>query len=105
MAKSPLDCRFLYNTELTANQDPKVCSEIHEGVSLAVQRLRLRAPTAGGAGWIPGRGAKITHAARHGQKKREKYMKAMDRSLTAVISERHATYALIPQDQQCTLRY
>ena len=36
--------------------------------SLAVQGLRLHASTAGGAGLIPGRGIKIPHAARCGQK-------------------------------------
>ena len=41
------------------------------GTSLAVQRLRLRASTAGGVGLIPGRGAKIPHATRHSQKKKK----------------------------------
>ena len=38
------------------------------GTSLVVQWLRLRASTAGGSGWIPGQGAKISHMPR-GQKK------------------------------------
>ena len=37
--------------------------------SLAVQRLRLPAPNAGGMGSIPGQGTKIPHAARCSQKK------------------------------------
>ena len=41
------------------------------GTSLAVQWLRLRAPNAGGMGWIPGQGTKIPHATQHGQKKEE----------------------------------
>ena len=40
-----------------------------EGTSLAVQWLRLHASTAGGMGSIPGRGTKIPHAARCGQKR------------------------------------
>ena len=39
--------------------------------SLAVQGLRLRASTAGGTGSIPGRGAKIPHAAWRSQKKKQ----------------------------------
>ena len=38
------------------------------GISLVDQWLRLCASTAGGAGLIPGRGAKIPHAVRCGQK-------------------------------------
>ena len=38
------------------------------GTSLAVQWLRLRAANAGGMDSIPGRGTKIPHAARCGQK-------------------------------------
>ena len=34
------------------------------GTSLVVQWLRLHPPNAGGAGWIPGWGMKIPHAAR-----------------------------------------
>ena len=40
------------------------------GTTLEVQWLRLHASTAGGAGSIPGQGTKITHAARHSQKKK-----------------------------------
>ena len=40
------------------------------GSSLAVQWLRLRASTAGGAGLIPGQGTKIPHAVWHSQKKK-----------------------------------
>ena len=39
--------------------------------SLAVQWLRLCASTAGGAGLIPARGTKISHAAQRDQKKRK----------------------------------
>ena len=42
------------------------------GNSLAVQWLRLCGPNAGGPGSIPGRGTKILHAARRGQKKKKK---------------------------------
>ena len=41
------------------------------GISLVVQWLRLRAPTAGGMGSIPGWGTKILHAACCGQKKKK----------------------------------
>ena len=37
------------------------------GNSLAVQWLGLHASTAGGTGLIPGQGAKVLHAAWHGQ--------------------------------------
>ena len=40
-----------------------------QGTSLAVQWLRLHAPSAGGTGSIPGRGSKILCAEGHGQKK------------------------------------
>ena len=39
------------------------------GTSLAGQWLKLCASTARGSGPIPGRGTKIAHATRHGQKK------------------------------------
>ena len=39
--------------------------------ALAVQWLRLHASTAGGAGWIPGQGTKIPHAAWCSQKKKK----------------------------------
>ena len=42
------------------------------GTSLAVQWLRLRTSTAGGAGLISGQGTKIPHAAWRGQKKKKK---------------------------------
>ena len=38
------------------------------GTSLTVQWLRLQASTAGGESSIPGRGTKIPHAEKHGQK-------------------------------------
>ena len=37
-----------------------------------VQRLGLRASTAGDMGWIPGQGAKISHAMWQGQKEKKK---------------------------------
>ena len=37
--------------------------------------LRFCASTAGGMGSVPGRGTKIFHAARHGQKKRKEEMR------------------------------
>ena len=40
--------------------------------SLAVQWLRLHASNAGGTGLIPGREAKIPHAAWRGQKKKKR---------------------------------
>ena len=50
------------------------------GTSLAVQWLRLHASSAGGCGSIPGRGTKIPHAARRGQKiKKRNKDKAEDR--------------------------
>ena len=42
------------------------------GTSLVVQWLRLRAPTAGGTGSIPGRGTKILHARGVAKKKEKK---------------------------------
>ena len=45
---------------------------VSAGTSLAVQGLGLRAPTAAGAGSIPGRGTKIPHAVGHGQKLKKK---------------------------------
>ena len=42
------------------------------GTSLAVCRLRLRAPAAGDAGSIPGRGTKIPQAASHREKIKKK---------------------------------
>ena len=41
------------------------------GTSLAVQWLKLHTPSAGGMGSVPGRGTKILHAARSGQKKQK----------------------------------
>ena len=41
-----------------------------DGTSLAVQWLRLHAPTAGGVGSIPGWGTKILHALWCGKKKK-----------------------------------
>ena len=45
------------------------------GTSLAVQWLRLCAPNAGGASWIPGLGNKIPHAAAKKKKKKKKLEK------------------------------
>ena len=45
------------------------------GTSLAVQWLRLHASTTGSMGSIPGRRAKIAHAAGRGQKKKKKKKK------------------------------
>ena len=42
-----------------------------QGTSLEVQLLRLRASTAEGTDSIPGWGSKISHAARHSQKKKK----------------------------------
>ena len=42
------------------------------GTSLAVQWLRIRASTAGGAGSIPGQGTKIPRATEHSQKRKKK---------------------------------
>ena len=42
------------------------------GTSLVVQWLKLQASSAGGVGSIPGWGSKIPHAARCGQKKKNK---------------------------------
>ena len=53
---------------------------IFNGTSLVVQWLRLRTPAEGGAGSIPGWGAKIPHAAQRGQKKKKKsYFKGSQR--------------------------
>ena len=38
------------------------------GTSLAVQRLRLHAPTVGGTSSVAGKGTKIPHSAQQGQK-------------------------------------
>ena len=45
------------------------------GTSLAVQWLRFRASSAGGAGSIPGLGTKIPHAARPKKLKKKKKKK------------------------------
>ena len=42
------------------------------GTYPAVQWLRLRASTAGGMGWIPGQGTRISHVAQRDQKKKKK---------------------------------
>ena len=47
------------------------------GTSLAVQWLRLWAAKAGGTGSIPGRGTKISHAARRGKKKKKIRQKSL----------------------------
>ena len=49
-------------------QDTKL---IHRRASLAVQGLRLRASTVGGAGFIPSQGTKIPQTTLHGQKKKK----------------------------------
>ena len=43
-----------------------------------VQRLRLQASTAGGAGWTLGGGTKIPHATLHGHKKIKKLEEAFN---------------------------
>ena len=45
------------------------------GTSLAIQRLRLCSPNAGGTGLIPDWETEIPHAARHGKKKKNVYGK------------------------------
>ena len=45
-----------------------LCLNIEPGTFLVVQWLRLRVPTVGGMGLIPGQGTKILHAVQHGQK-------------------------------------
>ena len=45
------------------------------GTSLVVKWLRLHTSNAGAAGSIPGRGTKIPHALRHGQKNKIKKIK------------------------------
>ena len=60
-----------YNPHPTIRKFSQFCLQnISRGNSLVVQWLRLHASTAGGAGSIPGRGTKIPHAARYGQKKK-----------------------------------
>ena len=46
--------------------------EVSLGTSLAVQWLRLCAPSAGGMGSIPGHETEISHAMQHGQKPKKK---------------------------------
>ena len=57
----------LFNEEWMNGWIP-TCNNVYKmhgsGTSLVVQRLRLHASNAGGAGLIPGRGAKIPHASR-----------------------------------------
>ena len=53
--------------ELIRRQSPK--KHFIDGTSLVVQWLGLCAPTAGGTGWIPGWGTRISHATWHSQKK------------------------------------
>ena len=48
---------------------PHAFQNPRRGTSLAVQWLRLHAPSAGSTGSVPGRGTKIPHAAWCGQKK------------------------------------
>ena len=45
--------------------------KLQTGTFLEVQWLRLHTPNAGGTGSIPGRGSKIPHAMRCGQKKKK----------------------------------
>ena len=52
--------------------------------SLAVQRLRLWASSAGGAGSIPGQGTKIPQAALCSQKKKEKYLTHPSKALLTI---------------------
>ena len=68
----------LYTATSVRGQGWYICTEkknreevylnVSNGTFLVVQWLRLHASNAGGAGSIPGRGAKSQHAARHGQK-------------------------------------
>ena len=37
-----------------------------------IQQLSVHTPTAGGMGWLPGRGPKIPQAIQHSQKKKKK---------------------------------
>ena len=67
---------------LTQNKEPAphhyhTCpsQKLQVGSSLVVHWLGLHAPTAKGTGSIPGRGAKIPQATRHGQKKKKKTYK------------------------------
>ena len=58
------------------------------GTSLGVQWLRLHTSAAGGAGSIRGRGTKILHALKHGQKKKVQWLwlttdTSLERDLTA----------------------
>ena len=53
-----------------------------------VQRLRLRASTAGGVGLIPDQGTKIPHASRCGQKEKEKSSQISYEELIEYVSLR-----------------
>ena len=61
-AEITVRCFVLYFTQSL------LCLNIEPGTFLVVQWLRLRAPTVGGMGSIPGQGTKIPHAVQHGQK-------------------------------------
>ena len=58
-----------------------------QGTSLAVQWLRLCASNAGDMGLIPGRGTKIPHATRHGQKKLKKKSVLKNWAETSTITQ------------------
>ena len=58
-----------------------------QGISPVVQRLRLRAPSAGGTDSIPGQGTKIPQAARCSRKKKKKKKR---------VPEIHSTLFLWP---------
>ena len=66
--------RILQNTiPVTQREKNHALKNVLTATSLVVQWLRRHASTAGGAGLIPGRGAKTPHAVQHGQKKKKSF--------------------------------